>query len=150
MSPSLFLYFVMSLSLFRYGTFVISLFRYGAFVMSPRNNEKTKWHKSATIYKLYLAKNVQLCLGTPHLNMLKIKLVSAYLCYKIVIHFVQYRYIYIYIFQYVTQHCTFTRLNALHFIIFKRIPMYTLVTEVHVQGVSENMQQLLTSTKIRF
>ena len=27
----------------------ISSFRYGAFVMSPRNNEKTKWHKSATI-----------------------------------------------------------------------------------------------------
>ena len=27
----------------------ISSFRYGAFVMSPQNNEKTKWHKSATI-----------------------------------------------------------------------------------------------------
>ena len=42
-------YFVMSPSLFRYVAFVISSFRYGAFVMSPRNNEKTKWHKSATI-----------------------------------------------------------------------------------------------------
>ena len=48
-SPSLFRYFVMSLSLFRYGAFVILLFRYGAFVMSPRHNEKTKWHNSATI-----------------------------------------------------------------------------------------------------
>ena len=42
-------YFVMLPSLFRWGAFFISLFRYGAFVMSPRNKEKTIWHKSATI-----------------------------------------------------------------------------------------------------
>ena len=39
----------MSLLSFRLFAFVFSLFRYGAFVMSPRNKEKTKWHKSATI-----------------------------------------------------------------------------------------------------
>ena len=50
MSPSLFRLFVFSLSSFRLFAFVFSSFRYGAFVMSPRNNEKTKWHKSATIY----------------------------------------------------------------------------------------------------
>ena len=49
MSPSLFRLFVFSLSSFRLFAFVFSSFRYGAFVMSPRNNEKTKWHKSATI-----------------------------------------------------------------------------------------------------
>ena len=51
MSPSLFRYvaFVISLCRFRLFAFVFSLFRYGAFIMSPRNNEKTKWHKSATI-----------------------------------------------------------------------------------------------------
>ena len=50
-SPSLcrLRYFVMSPSLFRLFAFALSPFRYGAFVMSPRNNEKTKWHKSATI-----------------------------------------------------------------------------------------------------
>ena len=44
-------YFVMAPSLWCLHHFVMvpSLFRYGAFVMSPRNNEKTKWHKSATI-----------------------------------------------------------------------------------------------------
>ena len=41
-------YFVMSPSLFRLFVFSLSSFRYGAFVLSPRNNEKTKWHKSAT------------------------------------------------------------------------------------------------------
>ena len=49
MSPLLFRLFVFSLSSFRLFAFVFSSFRYGAFVMSPRNNEKTKWHKSATI-----------------------------------------------------------------------------------------------------
>ena len=49
LSPSLFRLFVFSLSSFRLFAFVFSSFRYGAFVMSPRNNEKTKWHKSATI-----------------------------------------------------------------------------------------------------
>ena len=43
-------YFVFSLSSFSLFAFVFSSFRYGAFVMSPRNNEKTKWHKSATIH----------------------------------------------------------------------------------------------------
>ena len=42
-------YFVFSSFRFRLFAFVFSSFRYGAFVMSPRNNEKTKWHKSATI-----------------------------------------------------------------------------------------------------
>ena len=51
MSPSLFRYvaFVISSFRFRLFAFVFSSFRYGAFVMSQRNNEKTKWHKSATI-----------------------------------------------------------------------------------------------------
>ena len=51
MSPSLFRYVAFVISSFRFRLFVFSLssFRYGAFVMSPRNNEKTKWHKSATI-----------------------------------------------------------------------------------------------------
>ena len=42
-------YFVMSPSLFRLFAFVFSLSSFRLFVMSPRNNEKTKWHKSATI-----------------------------------------------------------------------------------------------------
>ena len=52
MSPSLFRYVAFVISSFRFRLFVFSLlsFRYGAFVMSPRNNEKTKWHKSATIH----------------------------------------------------------------------------------------------------
>ena len=50
LSSSLFRYVP---SFFRYGDFVISFFRFSAFVMSPRNNEKTKWHKSATIECLY-------------------------------------------------------------------------------------------------
>ena len=49
MSPSLFRYVAFVISSFRLFAFVFSSFRYGAFVMSPRNNEKTKWHKSATI-----------------------------------------------------------------------------------------------------
>ena len=51
--------FAMSLSLFRYGAVAISLcrLRYFAFVMSPRNNEKTKWHKSATIKSLVYSSN---------------------------------------------------------------------------------------------
>ena len=52
-SPSLFRYVAFVISLFRYVAFVFSLFRYGAFVMSPRNNEKTKWHESATILTRY-------------------------------------------------------------------------------------------------
>ena len=47
--PSLFRYVAFVISSFRLFAFVFSSFRYGAFVMSPRNNEKTKWHKSATI-----------------------------------------------------------------------------------------------------
>ena len=56
MSPSLFRYVAFVISSFRFRLFVFSLssFRYGAFVMSPRNNEKTKWHKSATIKKRLL------------------------------------------------------------------------------------------------
>ena len=37
----------------------ISSFRYGAFVMSPRNNEKTKWHKSATIQESIESDKIQ-------------------------------------------------------------------------------------------
>ena len=48
-------YFVFSLSSFRLFAFVFSSFRYGAFVMAPRNNEKTKWHKSATIQIRWVA-----------------------------------------------------------------------------------------------
>ena len=62
MAPSLFRYFVMApfgasvISLFCLRYFVMAplIFCYGAYVMSPRNTEKTKWHKSATIDVNYI------------------------------------------------------------------------------------------------
>ena len=60
-SPSLcrLCYFIMAIWVCRLRYFVMAplLFRYGVFVLSPLNNEKTKWHKSATIVTKLLNRN---------------------------------------------------------------------------------------------
>ena len=83
MTPSLFHYLDMAPLLFRYGAFVMAPSLFRNLFMSPRNNEKTKWHNSATI-DLFMLRLIEA--GSAHLHSSEMYTIVKYSGKKISFH----------------------------------------------------------------